>query len=117
MAGMDRISGKHLSGIDHVRQSVVDILTTPIGSRVLRREYGSRLFELIDAPSNNATLVDIYSAVAQALARWEPRLQLERVALNGITPGVVSLDVSAQYIAANGDRSLLTLDNLRLESI
>ena len=47
MTGMDRETGKSLSGIEHLRQSIRDILTTPIGSRVMRRDYGSRLFELL----------------------------------------------------------------------
>lgn len=31
MLGMDRNTGKLLSGTDHIRQSIVDILTTPLG--------------------------------------------------------------------------------------
>nr|VFK47168.1 MAG: hypothetical protein BECKTC1821D_GA0114238_104214 [Candidatus Kentron sp. TC] len=40
MAGMSAFTGKHFSDIAHLRQSITDILTTPIGSRVMRREYG-----------------------------------------------------------------------------
>ncbi|MBB2777202.1 UNVERIFIED_ORG: phage baseplate assembly protein W, partial [Comamonas terrigena] len=40
---MDRTTGRRISGIDHVRQSVADILTTPLGSRLERRNYGSLL--------------------------------------------------------------------------
>ena len=50
MRGMDRNTGRALEGIAHLRQSIRDILTTPIGSRVMRWEYGSRLFRLVDAP-------------------------------------------------------------------
>ena len=47
MIGMARTSGAILTGDAHLAQSVADILTTPIGSRVMRREYGSLLFELV----------------------------------------------------------------------
>ena len=72
-------SGKELSGFDHLKQSILDILLTPLGSRVMRREYGSRLFELIDQPLNNSTILSIYGEVARVLAKWEPRFKLKRV--------------------------------------
>lgn len=54
MNGMDATTGKPLSGDAHLAQSVADILTTPIGSRVMRRSYGSLIPSLIDAPINAA---------------------------------------------------------------
>jgi phage baseplate assembly protein W len=50
MNGMDNLTGKSLADLAHLRQSIADILTTPIGSRVMRRDYGSRIFQRIDAP-------------------------------------------------------------------
>ncbi|MEE2577407.1 phage baseplate protein, partial [Pseudomonas aeruginosa] len=43
MIGMDRRSGLPLSGLAHLKQSVEDNLTTPLGSRRMRPEYGSKL--------------------------------------------------------------------------
>jgi phage baseplate assembly protein W len=54
MIGVNNRTGKALDGMEHLKQSVQDILTTPLGTRVMRREYGSRLFELIDAPINSS---------------------------------------------------------------
>lgn len=48
MNGVNCRTGKRLSGVAHLRQSVSDILNTPVGSRVLVRDYGSDLFELLD---------------------------------------------------------------------
>ena len=48
MIGMSAVTGKPLEGLDHLRQSIADILSTPIGTRVGRREYGSLLAELVD---------------------------------------------------------------------
>ncbi len=50
MKGMDAKTGKTLEGIEHLKQSIIDILTTPVNSRIMRRDYGSRLFELVDKP-------------------------------------------------------------------
>lgn len=83
MIGMDKTTGKPLSGDAHLAQSIADILTTPLGSRVMRREYGSLLFELIDKPINAGVRMLLHAAVAIALRRWEPRLQLTRVNIQG----------------------------------
>ncbi|MCJ7475671.1 MAG: baseplate assembly protein W, partial [Wolbachia endosymbiont of Homalodisca vitripennis] len=50
MKGMDAKTGKALEEIDHLKQSIIDILTTPVNSRIMRRSYGSRLLELVDKP-------------------------------------------------------------------
>lgn len=93
MIGIHSETGKHLSGREHLFQSVRDILTTPIGSRVMRREYGSQLFELIDRPLNRSGLMDVYAATADALARWEPRIRVQRVLAAMSEPGKLQIDV------------------------
>jgi len=83
MIGISNSTGKALSGDAHLAQSIVDILTTPLGSRVMRRDYGSLLFELVDKPINGAIRMLMHAATAIALRRWEPRLQLTCVTLQG----------------------------------
>jgi phage baseplate assembly protein W len=77
MMGMDARTGKALSGDAHLAQSIANILSTPVGSRIMRRDYGSRVPDLIDAPAHAATRVQLY-----AVMRWEPRITLTRVALS-----------------------------------
>ena len=98
MRGTDATTGKPLSGIAHLRQSIRDILTTPLGSRVMRRNYGSRLFELVDAPLNDRTIVDLYAATAEAILRWEPRIRVLRVLAESLTPGKIRIDMEAVYL-------------------
>jgi len=83
MNGMDRHTGAPLSGDAHLVQSIADILTTPLGSRPMRRDYGSLLFELVDRPLNGATRLLCIMAVALAVARWEPRIAVKQVLLDG----------------------------------
>lgn len=97
MNGMDASTGKALSGADHLHQSVRDILTTPLGSRVMRRDYGSRLFELVDRPTSPALLVEMYAATAEALAKWEPRLKVDSVQADPVASGHISLTVTGRY--------------------
>ena len=103
MYGMSATTGRRLGGIDHLRQSVRDILTTPIGSRVMRRDYGSRLFELIDAPYTPAIKLAIIAATAEALMTWEPRIEVETVSLRSHTPGHVLIDLVGRYLPEGRD--------------
>ncbi len=79
--GMNRQTGRSLTDLDHVRQSVSDILLTPVGSRLERRTYGSLLPELIDWPQNAALRLQIMAATYTAISRWEPRINLTAITI------------------------------------
>lgn len=96
MIGVDSKTGKHLSGNAHLRQSIIDILTTPIGSRVLRRDYGSSLYDLIDNPQDISTKLKIISATAGALSKWEPRIIIKKVSVTFVEMGAFELSIMAQ---------------------
>ncbi|QNM96390.1 GPW/gp25 family protein [Chitinimonas koreensis] len=99
--GMHASTGRSLADDDHIAQSVADILTTPVGSRLMRREYGSQLFDLIDQPANGATAIRLNAAAVMALMRWEPRIRLSRVAITlGSQAGAV--DVAIEYSRRDG---------------
>jgi len=110
MKGMSNTAGKAMSGIAHLRQSIADILGTPLGSRVMRRDYGSRLFELTDAPMNRGGVMDVIIATAEALKKWEPRLHLSKVSVNKATEdGRFNIGVSGIYTP---DGTPVTLDGI-----
>jgi len=108
---MSRDTGKTVERIEHLRQSIIDILTTPIGSRVMRRDYGSRLFELIDAPVNRETLVDYYAAVAEALDLWEDRIQVQQVDMTSAAVGSITLSITGKYLV---DGQTVRLDGIQI---
>ena len=96
MSGLDRNTGRLMEADAHLAQSIADILSTPIGTRVMRREYGSDLPALIDAPINGETLVDVTLAVAEALDRWEPRFRLRQVEVVAAEAGRVELQLTGE---------------------
>ncbi|MFQ6572477.1 GPW/gp25 family protein [Pseudomonas sp. UM16] len=98
MIGMDRRSGQPLSGLAHVRQSIEDILTTPLGSRRMRPDYGSKLRRFVDLPVNEGWKSAVQAEVARSLGRWEPRLKLERVRVVAVVAGQITLQLSGQYL-------------------
>lgn len=76
---MHRVTGQPLPGWAAVAQSIAVILTTPIGTRVMRREFGSELMDLIDRPMTPEVVLALYAATAYAIERWEPRFRLTGV--------------------------------------
>lgn len=96
MTGMARSSGVTLDGVEHIRQSIGDILSTPIGTRVGRRAYGSLLPDLIDQPMTAANILRIYAATAVAISRNEDRIRLRRVAIQaGERRGAATIVIDA----------------------
>jgi phage baseplate assembly protein W len=110
MAGMARDTGAALDGLDHIRQSVADILSTPMGTRVGRRDYGSLVPELIDQPMTPANILRLYAATAVALTRWEDRLRLRRVGLVvGERPGSAQVVLDARRTDTASANALVRL--------
>jgi phage baseplate assembly protein W len=83
LTGMNRLTGAPLSGDDHLAQSCEDIVSTPLGTRTMRRDYGCILADLVDRPMNRATTLLASMGIALALAKWEPRIVVRQVTIAG----------------------------------
>ncbi|MGV8924815.1 MAG: GPW/gp25 family protein [Ewingella sp.] len=92
--GMARESGRVIEDMAHIRQSVSDILVTPIGSRVMRREYGSLLSALTDQPQNAALQLQIMAACYSAILKWEPRIRLTAIGFDSLFNGSMVVNLT-----------------------
>lgn len=108
--GTNATDGTLLGGAAHLKQSIRDILTTRLNSRVMLREYGSKLPELVDNPLNELTKIELFAATAEALERWEPRFRLDRVYVQSVS------DAGRIVIALEG-RVLLNNEPITLDGI
>ena len=90
-------TGGSVEGWDSVLQSLQTILSTRVNTRVFRREFGSDVPLLIDAPMNDQSIVALYVAVAEAIERWEPRFELSDVKLHGAGDGVFTMTLIGSY--------------------
>jgi phage baseplate assembly protein W len=111
MDGIHALTGKRLGGMAHLRQSIRDILTTPIGTRVMRRDYGSRLARLVDAPINSDTILEMYAATAEALRANEPRFKLHKARIVSAVPGRIEMDLTGEYLP---EGRIITLDGIEI---
>lgn len=94
LTGINKTDGTPLSGADHLRQSIYDILTTRRGERIMRPEYGSKVHELLDNPCTQEFIVDLYYECLAAIHRWEPRVRVIRIAAELTVPGQVNIDLT-----------------------
>lgn len=90
---MSRYTGAEIAELEHIRESLEDIATTPIGSRVMRRNYGTLLFNLIDQPISEALYLRIYSTLYAAYVRWENRIEISQIQVVELNKGQLILDI------------------------
>lgn len=96
---MGRENGVAVTEVQHLLRSLVDLLTTAIGTYPTLREYGCRLTDFIDLPANGDTKLRMLSAIFTAIGRWEPRIIAEVISLTyGDADGRFLLDISGKYL-------------------
>jgi phage baseplate assembly protein W len=61
---------------DHVRQSILLILETDKGERVMRPDFGAGIRQLVFSPMTAATAALVQHQVTDALVRYEPRIEV-----------------------------------------
>lgn len=67
-------------GPEDLDRSLRLVLLTAPGERVMRPEFGCRIWDLLFEPVTPNLLGLISEAVRDAIARWEPRVTVEQVA-------------------------------------
>ncbi len=106
--GMSRNTGRTITDADHISQSLSDILRTPVGSRVMRRDYGSLLSSMIDQPQTPALELQIKVACYFAVLKWEPRISLSTVTTERQFDGRMIVSLTGE-ITATGETLSLTI--------
>jgi phage baseplate assembly protein W len=87
------------SGADLVRQSILLILDTEPGERVMRPDFGCGLRRFLMEPNSPATRAAIGREVEAALNTWEPRITLTVVDVTA-TDDAATVLVSVEYLHA-----------------
>jgi phage baseplate assembly protein W len=102
---------------EDVRQAILLIVETEPGERVMRPDFGSGLRGMLFAPVNTATLAVVRHRVEEALAAWEPRIDVVAVTVTGGTPevpaGSVLIHIDYRIRATNTFYNLVLPYSLR----
>jgi phage baseplate assembly protein W len=97
------------SGPDDLDRSIRVVLATAPGERVMRSQFGCRIWELLFEPINANTVGLMSQAVREAIAQWEPRVDVEDV---HVTPddrehSLVRIGVTYRVRTTNDRRNLV----------
>jgi phage baseplate assembly protein W len=101
--GLCRYTGKILRPTERLKQAIFDILTTPKGSRILNRAFGSNLYQMID---QNLDPLSMSYEIADSIGRCEPTFKVKRVLVSTVDKaGKVAVMVSGVFGSEKKDYS------------
>lgn len=116
-AGVNALTGKPLTDWQHTEQSLRKVLGTPIESRVMRRDFGTKIFDYIDAKMTAANILGVYAAAAEAIEAWEPRFRAYRASVSAASAdGALDLTLYGLYFPRGhlGDYSIAEDASMRV---
>lgn len=67
----------YVSGENNVEQSLLVLVQTAVGERLMRPDFGTRVAEMVFAPGSLQHLAAIESTIREAVLRFEPRVDVE----------------------------------------
>lgn len=85
-------------GEEDIQQSIILILSTGIGERVMLPQFGSKLKELVFAAQNTAIHALASYYVNESLTQWEPRIVVTNVSVETSAQQSNVLNISINYI-------------------
>jgi hypothetical protein len=80
-----------------VREQIQVILSTRPGEQLNRPTYGAGLENLLAEPNTVATRSRIHDLVEESLARWEPRIVVDAVAVDTVADDPQAVRVEIAY--------------------
>lgn len=83
------------AGNAKIRDNLIQIILTGVGERVMRRDYGAGLRDLVHDPNNDALRAVVQHQLAKAVTKWEPRVFLRGVRIEQDTS---VLTVTLDYV-------------------
>lgn len=92
-----------------IEQSIRIILGTMPGERVMRPEFGCRVHELLFEPRDAATEGLIIEYVREALGRWEPRINTQKIRVSDHpwNNGALLVEISYEIKSTHDERSIV----------
>jgi uncharacterized protein len=102
--GSPRLAGLgFLSGPEKVRQAIWIVLSTSPGERQMHPDFGCGIHDLVFQPNTSGVRGLVQVKVREALARWEPRIDVldVRVGAPPEAPNVMTIDIDYRLRSNN----------------
>jgi uncharacterized protein len=95
-------------GAEKVQQAIRLVLETEPGERIMRPTFGCGLRRYLMQPNTVATRTLMQNDIQRALSTWEPRIQLQAVAVSaGEDPALVFIQIAYVHVRDGRPGSLV----------
>jgi phage baseplate assembly protein W len=102
-------------GKEKLRDNVMQLLQTNPGERVMRRDYGGGLRDLVQDPNDEVLVALAQHRISRALVEGEPRIQVQQVSIGaGGDDARATLMAQIAYNVRRSHQSDLSTMTLRL---
>lgn len=107
--GVDHTGALRMTAGRDVDDSISVVLMTAPGERLMRPQFGCRIWDLLFEPVTPNLVGLIREAVRDALAQWEPRIEVEdvRPVPDEQDPGLVRIEIDYRVRSTNDRRNLV----------
>lgn len=98
-----------VTGSEDIDQSILIILRTRPGERVMRPTFGCKANDLLFEPRSAGTVSQLQNYIIEALRMWEPRIDIVevRVSEESGDEGILLTEIVYQIKATHDTRSLV----------
>ncbi|MBI3135492.1 MAG: GPW/gp25 family protein [Bacteroidetes bacterium] len=91
-----------VSGVEDINQSLQILLSTALGERVKREDYGAKLDNFVFEPANTGNLAAMKNIVEKSILLGEPRIELNDILLvSDENEGLINIDIRYTILATN----------------
>ena len=96
------------TGVRNIRESLQIIITTNLGARLMRPDFGCLLENEIFGPMNSTRLTMIETVIRRAILLHEPRVDAKRVTVLGEhASGILRIEIDYEIRGAKSRFSLV----------
>ena len=88
---------KSATDTDAIKASVIQIVTTMRGERVMRPDFGCNAFSYVFENNSQEFRVNAEREIRQSLSKWERRIRVDSVNISSddiVEPGQILIDIS-----------------------
>lgn len=90
------------SGPERIQDAIWIILSTSLGERLMRPDFGAGVHDYVFQPNSDVIQTQLWTAVNDALLKWEPRIELLNVAVQvGDQPSEVLISIDYKIRSTN----------------
>jgi len=103
-------------GEESIKESIMLILGTSRGERVMRPDFGCRLNDMLFSSNELGTATLIQTYVEEALLNWEPRIEVQSVSAT-MSQTEPTVEINIEYIIKSSNSKANLVYPFYLESV